>query len=252
MENFIKEIAKKAGKAVLEKFGKAKVEYTKKNITEVVTEADLLSTKIITEAIRVRYPDHGIVSEESSDLNRNAEYLWIIDPLDGTRNFSTNVPLFGLAIGFAKDQKMELSVAYLPFYDELFFAKKDKGAFKNYQKIQCSETKEFQHSFGCGGAVIAPERLEYLKKLVKIAEKEPFWMSGLGCAVLNAVYVADGRRDWYMSRSGGVWDYAASSLILSEAGCKVTNFKGEPWSLKDEEILTANKYLHPKLLEILK
>jgi len=76
-------------------------------------------------------------------------------------------------------------------------------------------------------------------------------MSAFGSAGVSVMYQADGRRDWRASQGGGLWDYAGPSLILTEAGCKVTNFKGEPWSLKDREILSANKYLHAKLLKIM-
>src|SRR3989344_8204360 len=100
MERFIQAIAKKDGAAVLKKFGKAGVHYSKSDrVWDVVTKADLLSEKIIMSAIQKRYPDHGIISEESGSVREGAEYVWVIDPIDGTLNYARSVPLFGVMIG---------------------------------------------------------------------------------------------------------------------------------------------------------
>ena len=86
--------------------------------------------------------------------------------------------------------------------------------------------------------------------LVEVARKEPVMYSSFLCAAAHAFYVADGRRDWYFSAGGYAWDYAASSLIMSEAGCKVTDLEGKPWSVEGRSILAANQYLYPRLLEL--
>ena len=180
-----------------------------------------------------------------------AEYCWIIDPLDGTRNFLTRTPMFAVMIGLARNGKMELATIYNPCTDELFFAKKGSGTFLNDKKVSCSEHKTWKNSWGLASVNMTEKNAANLYKLLKYSEKEKFWMSALGSAGVSVMYQADGRRDWRASQGGGLWDYAAASLILTEAGCKVTNFKGEPWSLKDREILSANKYLHSKLLKIM-
>src|SRR3989339_1735679 len=97
-EKFLKKIIVKAGKETLKYFGKVGVKYTKKHIADVVTEADLKSSSIIVSAIKKRFPEHGIISEEEKDHNNDAEYVWIVDPLDGTRNFATKTPYFCVLI----------------------------------------------------------------------------------------------------------------------------------------------------------
>jgi myo-inositol-1(or 4)-monophosphatase len=251
MEKFIKQITKEAGRAILKKFGKVGVKYTKTDAADVVTAADLAANKIITSAIKKKYPAHAIISEETGEYHSGAEYCWIIDPLDGTRNFVTRTPLFAVMIGLAHRGKMELATIYNPCTDELFFAKKGQGTFLNGKKVTCSQQKTWENSWGLTSVNMTAKNAANLQKLLKYSTKEKFWMSALGSAGVSVMYQADGRRDWRASQGGGLWDYAAASLILTEAGCKVTNFKGEPWSLKDREILSANKYLHLKLLQIM-
>lgn len=251
METFIKQITKEAGVFILKKFGKVGVKYTKRDATDVVTEADLVANKIITSAIKKKYPTHAIISEETGEHQNGAEYCWIVDPLDGTRNFSTRTPMFAVMIGLARNGKIELATIYNPCTDELFFAKKGKGSFLNGKKVHCSEHKTWANSWGLGNVNFSEKNAINIQKLLNYSKKEKFWMSAFGSSGISTIYQADGRRDWRVSRGGGLWDYASPSLILLEAGCKVTNFKGEPWSIKDRELLSANKYLHPKLLKII-
>lgn len=250
MEEFIKNITREAGLAVLEKFKKVGIAYTKTNISDVVTEADLVSNKIIVEAIKTKYPEHGIISEEIPAEGIDREYVWIIDPLDGTRNFATKTPLFGVMVALTKNKVVQMSVIFDPVHDEFFFAKFGKGAFLNGERIHCSETKEWEHSFGCANASLSPNKVAYFNAIAAIAKDKSFWMSGFGSVATASTYVADARRDWYCSSGSKVWDYAPAALMMSEAGCVVTNFRGEPWTLSDTNIVSANKYLHPQLLKI--
>ena len=251
MEKFIKQITEEAGLAILKKFGKVGVKYTKEDAADVVTEADLAANKIIVEAIKKKYPSHAIISEEMEDYQSGAEYCWIIDPLDGTRNFLTRTPMFAVMVGLAHNGKMELATIYNPCTAELFFAKKGKGTFLNGKKVACSQQKTWKNSWGLASVNLSEKNTANLRKLLNHSEKENIWVSAFGSAGVSVMYQADGRRDWRASQGGGLWDYAAASLILSESGCKVTNFQGQPWSLKDREILSANKYLHAKLLKIM-
>lgn len=251
METFIKQITKESGKAIYKKFGKIGVKYTKLDSADVVTEADLIANKIITSAIKKKYPKHSIISEETGEHLSGAEYCWIIDPLDGTRNFSTRTPMFAVMIALARNGEIELATIYNPCTDELVFAKKGKGTFLNGKKIHCSEQKSWVNSWGLVSSNMSEKNVAYLDKLFKYSTKEKFWISALGSSGISTLFLADGRRDWRASKGGGLWDYASPYLILTEAGCKVTNFKGEQWSIKDREILVANKYLYPKLLKIM-
>lgn len=251
METFIKQITKEAGTIILKKFGKIEVKYTKKDVTDVVTKADLMANKIIISAIKKKYTTHAIISEETGEHQIGSEYCWIIDPLDGTRNFSRKTPMFAVMISLAHNGEIKLATIYNPCTDELFFAQKGKGTFLNGKKIHCSKHKFLENSWGIINSVMTERNMINLKKFINHSEKEKFWISALGSSGVSAMYLANDRRDWWISQGGGVWDYASPSLILSEAGCKATNLKGEPWSIKDRELLAANKYLHPKLSKIL-
>ena len=251
METFIKRITKEAGDAILKKFGKIGVKYTKEDAVDVVTEADLISNKILIGAIKKKYPTHAIISEETGEHQNGAEYCWIIDPLDGTRNFATRTPMFGVLVGLARNGKMEMATIYNPCTDELFFAQRGKGSFLNGKRTHCSKHKTWADSYGLVNVEMSGKRKSLIvRKLLKNSKKEKIWISAVGSSAISTLYQADGRRDWRVSVGGGLWDYASPALILKEAGCVVTNLKGEPWSIKDREILAANKYIHPRLLKI--
>ena len=129
MDRFIQKIAKAAGAAVLKKFGKVGVKYMKSEaLWDCVTEADLISDRLMVSAIKKKYPDHGIISEESGSHNPDADYVWIIDPIDGTFNFSIGVPQFGVMVCLAYRGDIVLSAIDLPATKEFFFAKNRKGS----------------------------------------------------------------------------------------------------------------------------
>lgn len=252
MENFIKAITKKAGAAVLKKFGKIGVAYTKKHANDVVTEADLLSNKILVDAIKKKYPAHGIVSEEQGERQAGAEYVWYIDPLDGSKNFASGIPLFVIMVGLARKGRLELATIFDPLRHELYFAKRGQGAYLNGKKIHCSDTRQWAYSAGCVSTNVTNENVNFLKNLSGEAARQHLWLNAFSSAGLCSAYVAVGRVDWYAgTRGADVWDRAAAALILSEAGGRVSNAKGQPWTLADRELITSNKHLHKRLLQII-
>lgn len=251
MEKFIQEIIRQAGAIALRKFGKAGVKYTKAHATDVVTEADLAVNRFLVNAIKKKYPSHGIISEETGEHQPGAEYIWIIDPIDGTRNFAKHAPLFAIMIGLSRKGKMEMAAIYDPCRDELACARKNRGAFLNGKKVTGSKCKTWSESWGIMTSRFATKGRAFVSKLLKHKPRESFWVGSLGSIGVNAIYLAAGRRDWQVSPSGGLWDYAPVALILREAGYKVTNFKGKNWSLEDREMVAAPKQLHKTLLRII-
>ena len=251
MDQFIEDIVREAGEAVMKFFGEVGVKYTKEGgASDVVTEADLAANKILTERIRKTYPSHQIISEEGNRACEQKGYVWILDPLDGSRNFSTGVPLFGIMAALAKDGIIERAAIYLPPLKELFSAKRGSGALLNGSPVHSSKQKKWAESYGCGSANFG-KNISFIEVLIEARKKDPFWMNAFGSFAVTSTYVASGRRDWFASYNGGVWDYAAGSLILEEAGCKVTNAKGESWTICDQEIVAANPDLHPTLLTLI-
>ncbi len=253
MDQFIKKITKEAGRIVARKFGKVGVKYKKLHALDVVTQADLASNKYLVDAIRKKYPHHGIISEETGEYQKDAEYVWIIDPLDGTLNFSKHIPMYVVLVALARNGKVELSAVSNPASGNLYFARRGKGVFLNGKRIQCSAQKKIANSLGSiNSRVTSPEPLKFVNNLSAYLNGDRCWTNAFGCMGLNIIYVADGRTDWFVSSaSGNVWDYAAPYLVAKEAGCIVTNLKGQEWSFSDRQMVVANKKLHAELMKVI-
>lgn len=253
MDKFIQDIARKAGNVIKAGFGTAKVVRTKKHPADVVTEADLAAEKLITTAIRKCFPTHGIVAEESGTHNGEAEYVWYIDPLDGTFSFSRGTPVFCTMVGLSYKKEPILSVIFDPNVDRFYFAKRGKGAFLNGKRIRCSTQKDWAYSYGMGPTNLRrSETIDMLQKFASKARKEPFWLSSFGSFGVSVGYTACGARDWYMAGYCNDHEAPTASLLLKEAGCVVTTKEGKPWRMGDGSMLAANKYLHPQLLRLVR
>ncbi len=249
-KEFITRITKEAGKNILTHFGKISVKYTKKNEGDVVTQADLDSEKILVNAIKKEYPGQGIISEESEDYNTDSEYVWVIDPLDGTRNFSTNTPFFGVIVGVMKNKEMIMSCIYLPYMDEIYYAEKGKGAYLNDQKIRCSEKEKINSSYGI---VNTSKNIDLIDKLKRKYADQGMWTTIIICGALTFSYVSSGRRDWQITKNSSLWDIAPGVLLCEEAGCKVTFTDGSKFDpFKKGNLIIANKNIHEQILNISK
>jgi myo-inositol-1(or 4)-monophosphatase len=249
IENFIKSLAVQAGDITLDFFKKAEVQYTKDHSLDVVTQADIASNKFIVEEIKAKFPEDGIISEEQGEYNIKAEYLWIVDPLDGTLNFSKGIPTYCILIARAKNEKIESAVIYDPINKDTYFSERGKGAFLNDKKIECSQIANIEGSTGCINGTTNARILEILNKMISSVPEKKIYISVPVCLGMAGAYIASGKRDWGMFISGSVWDHAAPSLILEESGCVVTNMEGKPWTLKDKTMMAANKELHAELIK---
>lgn len=253
MRQFLAHITKEAGDAALKKFKMAGLKYgIKKNAADIVTEADELANEIYLTRIKEKFPHHGIISEETGEYERDREYVWIIDPLDGTRNFLTHTPLWGTMAALTRKGHVIAAAIYDPCHCELVLAERGKGTFRNGTKIHCSSTDNLTYSYGSISAMVRKERLAFMMKLMRHTGGEDVWISGFGSIAISVLYVADGRRDWMASTGACLWDYAAPSLILSEADCKVTSAKGRPWQISDRSLIAANPMLHRQLIRVVK
>lgn len=249
---FVKKIIVKAGNEILKYYGKENLSQKEKTSkSDIVTEADHASNKIICDAIRKNYPNHTILSEEG-ETKIGKGYTWVIDPLDGTRNFAIKTPFFGIFIALVYDGEIILGASYLPYMKELFYSEKGFGAYLNDKRIYCSNPKELNHSYGTGSIKWSNNNSKIMKKLADHSNKEMFYISALGSGAVSSSYVACGRRDWYLSSSkAGIWDFAVSALMLKEAGCKISKLDGTEWKFGDVEMVAANPILHSKLISII-
>lgn len=251
MKDFIKETLELAGDEIMKFYGSREVLYTKESISDVVTKADLASNRIIVEAIKEKFPEHGIVSEEDEGYQTTAENLWYIDPLDGTRNFSTTVPLFGINISMANKGVVTHAAIYQPITKEFVYAEAGEGTFLNNEKVIFSEIASWESSYGLTpiSPSLGTDRVK--KEIYKLSNKTA-WMNSLASSAVAGALVSTGRRDWYFTPNSNTWDLAANSLIAKEAGAVVTNLAGEEYKPGDQGLVIANKHLHPELLKIVK
>lgn len=240
--------AKKLTK-IYEKFSRADIKM--KSSHEIITEADLLSEKIIIKEIKRNFPDHKILSEESGNDDKKSDYLWIIDPIDGTTNFSMKNPIWAISIGLAYKNEIILGVVYAPILDELYVAEKNKGAFLNNKKIQRSKIKtgKVLNTF-CHGSDV-----KSIKRAVKYYSKQKlanFDCRQMGSASVELAFVAGGRTESLTIPGAHSWDVAAGILLVREAGGKVTDFSGKKWNLKSKDMIASNSLVHRQILDTVK
>ncbi|NMG06225.1 inositol monophosphatase family protein [Brasilonema sp. UFV-L1] len=216
---------------------------------DLVTAADKASEAVILDVLRRHLPDHSILAEESGKLgNQESEYLWAIDPLDGTTNFAHQYPFFAVSIGLLIQGVPQVGVIYDPFHDELFRAAQGLGATRNRRAIKVSDTSELGKSLLVTG--FAYDRREtsdnnyaefcHLTHLTQGVRRS-------GSASLDLAHVACGRLDGYWERGLSPWDVTAGVILLREAGGKVTAYDGSPLDIWSGRILGTNGYIHNSL-----
>jgi myo-inositol-1(or 4)-monophosphatase len=220
----------------------------KEGINNLVTEADFASDKAIRSIIKTAFPDHGIVSEESSEKVTQSDYRWIIDPIDGTVNFANGIPLCCVSIGLEFQGAMLMGAVYNPVMEEFFFAEKEKGATLNGEKISVSIKSHLITSCLVTGFPYTyleqPNGpLEVFSKLIK----KGIPVRRLGSAAMDLCWVAAGRFDGFYEHELHAWDSAAGFLIVEEAGGKVTNLKGEKYDPFQPGIIATNGKIHDEL-----
>jgi myo-inositol-1(or 4)-monophosphatase len=219
----------------------------------IVTEADHMSEVMLLSRIRSRFPDHDILTEESAGVQQGSACRWIIDPLDGTTNYSHGYPVFCVSVGFEKKGQTVLGVVYNPMLDELFVAEKGKGAFLNGRKIGVSKTRELTKSLLATGFPYdirenPDNNINYFNVLALRAQA----IRRAGAAALDLAYVAAGRFDGFWELNLHPWDTAAGWLLVLEAGGCVTDLFGGEFSLRSPHVLATNGLIHGVMAEILR
>jgi len=248
---FLEKVIVETGLKAKKMRDKAVVKYSKRHEMDLVTNADLACNKFITNMIRKHYPSHSIISEEAPRIKNSSEYSWLIDPIDGTKNYAKQHFGYGVMVTVLRGKDVIMSAIYIPESQQLYFAEKGKGAFLNRKRVVCSKTKDFGNSIGIITSKISPRRIE-LEKNILAYDKGHLHIEALYGANTAFCPVISGARDWVVSGGGGeVWDYAPAYLLLKEAGCKVTDLEGKNWTLDKKGIVAANPALHRTLINIL-
>jgi myo-inositol-1(or 4)-monophosphatase len=244
--------AKKSGQLLKRKLGQER-KVTFKGVVNLVTEMDLLSEKIIVSTIRRHYPHHNILAEEKAAKQGDSPFRWIVDPLDGTTNYAHGYPTFCVSIALEKKGEIILGVVYDPMRNETFLAERGKGARLNGKKIHVSSTSKISLSLLATGFPYdlreSPvNNFDHFHNFAIRAQA----VRRAGSAALDLCYVAAGRFDGFWEMKLGPWDLAAGSLIVREAGGKVTDFSGKNLSLDGRTVLASNRKIHRKMTEVLK
>jgi myo-inositol-1(or 4)-monophosphatase len=246
------QIAKEAGGVAREGFRKNMQIETKGSLTNLVTEYDKKSEETIINFVKKEFPAHSILAEESGAQEKSSEYIWVIDPIDGTTNYAHGLPIFSVSIGVQKNNETIYGVVYDVMRDMVYSAEKGSGAFCNGKKLSVSANDDLRKSvLVTGFPYNVHENPDYaferFTSFLKIARA----IRRLGSAALDMCYVAEGVFDGFWEVSLNPWDMAAGKLLIEEAGGLVTNFKGEPISIYSKQILASNKLIHENMMKIL-
>lgn len=248
------EAALEAGQFLKESVGQVlQVERKLGQETNLVTQIDKKAEEIIISKIKRRYPDHDFLAEESGSHKKQSEYRWIIDPLDGTLNFTHGVPLFSVSIGVERQGEIIAGVVYEPNLGELFTAEKGKGAFLNKKRIHVSKVDTLIESMVVTGFpyTIQQNPDNAVQHFVNVLMKAQ-GVRRLGSAAVDLCYVACGRFEGFWEVSLNAWDMAAGVLMVEEAGGRFTDFRGAPSTIYTKQILATNGLVHEKLVEVLR
>jgi myo-inositol-1(or 4)-monophosphatase len=242
--------ATEAGASVLKEFfnGEFKIS-NKEGVNNLVTEADIAAETAIFKVIKEEYPDHYILSEEAGEIKMDSEYKWLIDPIDGTINFANGIPLCCVSVALEKNGEMVMGAVYNPLFNEFFFAQKGFGASLNEKKIHVSNKDEV--STACLVTGFPYTYLDMDNGPLEVFER--FIRRGvpvrrLGSAAIDLCWVAAGRFDGFYEHKLQAWDTAAGTLIVEEAGGRVSDFYGNKYSPYQPQLLATNGKIHDEML----
>lgn len=241
-----------AGKLMKERFQTSYRIDNKEGINNLVTEVDHASEKLIMDTIRAAFPDHFILSEETGEIVTDSTYKWIIDPIDGTINFANGIPICCVSIGVEKEGQMILGAVYNPFLGEYFFAERGCGAVLNEKPIRVSTKDDVWRSCLVTGFPYSyldtpNSPLDVFGRFIRKGVP----VRRLGSAAIDLCWVAAGRFDGFYEHKLQAWDSAAGFLMVEEAGGKVTDFEGRPYSPYQPHLVASNGLVHQGILDVI-
>ncbi|WP_440677247.1 inositol monophosphatase family protein [Candidatus Pelagibacter sp. HIMB1587] len=236
--NLMIKAAEKASKTVIRDFGEVeKLQVSKKGPRDFVTKTDKLVEKIIIDELSKNKKNYSFLSEEIGSIkNKDKENIWIIDPIDGTTNFLHGIPHFAISIALESNKQIISGLIYDPIKDEMFFAEKNKGAYLNNHRLRVSNKNSIEDCLFSSN-----------HEGVKFSDLN---MRYGGCAALDLAYVACGRLDGFFHNKINIWDVAAGTLLIEEAGGIVNNIK--EYKSNNIDIKAASSIIYDEMLNNLK
>lgn len=245
--------AREAGDILLSYF-RASVNVREKGIADLVTDADVAAERCIAARISAAYPGHAILGEEEQAGDTDAEYLWVVDPLDGTTNFAHGLPHFAVSIALLHRGQPQLGVVWNPARGDLYTAQLGAGAYHNGRRLHVnSEATMDQSLIGTGFYYDRGAMMEAtLGAIGDCFRQNIHGIRRFGTAALDLAHVADGLYGAFFEFQLSPWDFAAGQLLVTEAGGRVTDCSGNPLPLRKSTILASNGLLHDQMLSIVR
>lgn len=241
------EIAREAGQVLMAHRGDA---FELKGDYDLVTAADRASEQLIVKRLRERFPQHGIVAEEGGRAEMHAPLRWYVDPLDGTTNFAHGFPMWNVTLALARNQEVISGVIYDPLNQELFAAERGAGARLNGAPIRVSKTRVLNDSLVATGF---PSRKRHQNVNIHFYYQLAMVTHGVrrcGSAALDLAFTACGRLEAFWEFGLNPWDMAAGTLLVEEAGGKVSGMNGEPFDVQGAYVLADNGSIHEETLRV--
>jgi myo-inositol-1(or 4)-monophosphatase len=240
--NFAKSLAIEAGNLIKSYFYK-EVKAFSKGKRDIVTKVDKISESLIIKKINKIFPEHSILAEESGKHQKQSDYEWVIDPLDGTTNFKHHIPFFNVSIALKHKKDLVLGVVYAPLTNEIFYARKGSKAYLNNKTIKPSKEKELEKCFlGCCHSNSDQSISKFLCSLKTLKYKTRD-IRKFGSAALEICYVAAGRLNAFLGIDVKPWDFSAAILIARQAGCKTRPLFNDA----ENNIFVSSPYIYNKL-----
>ena len=251
--NVMEKACKKASKLLIRDFGEIeKLQVSKKGPGDFVTNSDKRTEKIIINELSLARPDYSFLAEESGLSEKNTEFKWIIDPIDGTTNFLHGIPYFAISIGLEKNKEIICGMIFNPITNEMFYAEKGKGAYLNNTRIRVSSRKNIDECvLLTGGPILSYKNKEIFFKEYESVSRKVAATRKFGSSALDLAYLASGRCDGVWERNLNYWDIAAGIIIVKEAGGTVTDFKGGDKYIEDRNLLATNSKIDKDLIALL-
>lgn len=256
--------ASKAGEWIKSMLGQHENLQQKYSSADLVTEVDKGAEQLIRKLIATHFPHHGFLGEEGVEAGPLAsseaieaalqsDYLWIVDPIDGTTNFVHGFPFFCVSIALAHKGEVIVGVVYDPMRDEMFVAEKGKGAYVHGRRLKVAQQETLKESLIASGFPAdqknaLPQNLKSMVHLAPLVRN----IRTSGAAALHLAYLAAGRITGFWEMSLNSWDLAAGSLLIQEAGGKVTDIEGKPYHLEVRDVVASNGFIHDALITELK
>jgi myo-inositol-1(or 4)-monophosphatase len=251
MINKIINIAKEAGEVIRNGFGEnLKIEF-KTGENNLVTNIDKAAEKIILDFVKLEYPHHSIIAEESGTKFNSSDYTWVIDPLDGTTNFAHGLPIFAVSIGIQKKDETIAGVIYDVMNDKIYAAEKGAGTYVNGNKSTVTKNNNLAESLVVTG--FPYDIKKDLDETVRVFTQFLLKTRGvrrLGSAAIDFCYVASGVFEGFWESGLNPWDVCAGLLLVKEAGGTTSDFMGEPINIFSNQFLATNGLVHKKMLEV--